>query len=121
MSSLQVRTVLIAVLVLLFAFISATNFFSKEERIESPLLVDDGLRLGLDLQGGIHWVVGVELDEAIKRELEFQLDVIVRELEDENVTPTLTRVAGGRFTIGVANAEQAAQVRSIAEDIGILI
>ena len=121
MSSLQVRTVLIAVLVLLFAFISASNFFSKEERIESPLLVDDGLRLGLDLQGGIHWVVGVELDEAIKRELEFQLDVIVRELEDENVTPTLTRVAGGRFTIGVANAEQAAQVRSIAEDIGILI
>ena len=65
MSSLNVRIVLIGGLVLLFSFITFSNFYSKEDRIASSFLFDDGLRLGLDLRGGIHWVVGVELDVAL--------------------------------------------------------
>ena len=40
----------------------------------SPLLPDKGLRLGLDLQGGIHWVLGVKLEEAEAQELGFLAD-----------------------------------------------
>lgn len=61
----------VALLLLLFAFLSAANMADKQTRMDSPILPDDGLRWGLDLQGGIHWVVGVDLDRAIVRELEY--------------------------------------------------
>ncbi|MDP6977366.1 MAG: protein translocase subunit SecD [Myxococcota bacterium] len=121
MSSLQVRTILIAALVLLFAFISGSNFFSKEERVESSLLVDDGLRLGLDLQGGIHWVVGVELDVAIKRELEYQRDSMIDFLQKDGVAPTLTRVDQAKLTFGAASDEDARKIRDLADESGILV
>ena len=47
-------------LILILGYLAAANFVPKAERLESPLWPDEGLRLGLDLQGGIHWVVGVD-------------------------------------------------------------
>ncbi|MCP5040725.1 MAG: protein translocase subunit SecD [bacterium] len=120
MSGLHVRIILIGALVLMFAFIGGSNFYSKEERIESALLVDDGLRLGLDLQGGIHWVVGVELDVALKHELEYQRDSIIGFLEDEEITPASTRVEQGELVFGAASDEDAGKIRELASEIGIL-
>ena len=71
MSGLRYRIGAVAALVALFAFLSLANFVPEETRVASPLLPDAGLRLGLDLQGGIHWVLGVKLDAAIDHELEF--------------------------------------------------
>ena len=51
-------------LVLFFAFLTFSNFIDEERRLASPILPDGGLRLGLDLQGGTHWVLGVRLEEA---------------------------------------------------------
>jgi preprotein translocase subunit SecD len=59
----------VAVLIGFFAFLTVANFIPKAERVESGLWPDEGLRLGLDLQGGIHWVVGVDLSEAVKESL----------------------------------------------------
>ena len=120
MSSLNVRIVLIGALVLLFAIISGSNFYDKDQRVQSALLVDDGLRLGLDLQGGIHWVVGVELDVALKHELEYQRDSIVGFLEDDDITPTFSRVDQGQVHIGAASDEDARKIRELAETTGIL-
>lgn len=120
MSSLNVRILLIGGLVLLFSFITFSNFFSKEQRIASPFLLDEGLRLGLDLRGGIHWVVGVELDIALKHELEYQRDSIVNFLEQDGVEPTFARVDTGRLILGAASDEDAAKIRQLASDTGIL-
>ena len=70
MNALNRRIAMVGALMLLASFITFSNFVDKEKRLESAFLVDDGLRLGLDLQGGIHWVLGVELETALKRELE---------------------------------------------------
>jgi preprotein translocase subunit SecD len=70
-SGLRFRIGAVASLVAIFAFLSLANFASEETRVASPLLPDQGLRLGLDLQGGIHWVLGVKLDAAVDHELEF--------------------------------------------------
>ncbi|HEB89856.1 MAG TPA: hypothetical protein ENI85_09825, partial [Deltaproteobacteria bacterium] len=69
--SIKGRALGVAALVLLFGFMAVANFVPKEERLASRFWPDEGLRLGLDLRGGIHWVVGVDLAEAIERELEF--------------------------------------------------
>ena len=65
--SIRWKALGVGALVLLFGFLTAANFVPKAQRVESALWPDDGLRLGLDLRGGIHWVVGVELDDAVER------------------------------------------------------
>jgi preprotein translocase subunit SecD len=92
-SGLKYRVGAVAALVALFAFLSLANFVPEKTRVESPLLPDGGLRLGLDLQGGIHWVLGVKLSAAIDHELEF-------------VTGNLHDAAGrDEFAIGDADVE----------------
>ena len=71
MTGLRWRIGLVGALVLWFCFLTVANFVPKEQRVKSPLLPDDGIRLGLDLQGGIHWVLGVKLEEAEHQELDF--------------------------------------------------
>ena len=62
MSQLRLRMASVAALLLVLGWLAAANFISEDTRAESPLLPDQGMRLGLDLQGGIHWVLGVKLD-----------------------------------------------------------
>ena len=91
-SSIRWKALSVAALLLLFGFLTAANFVAKDQRVESELWPDDGLRLGLDLRGGIHWVVGVELDNAIVRELEFVRKTIEEQLEDKGIALAVSKV-----------------------------
>ncbi len=82
------RSVLVGTLVAFFAFLTAANFVPKEQRVASALWPDDGLRMGLDLRGGIHWVVGVDLGEAIQRELEFVRKNLQAQIADDGIALT---------------------------------
>ena len=82
MSRLRVRLASIAALVLLFSYLAIANFVPEATRLANPLVPDQGMRLGLDLQGGIHWVLGVKLEIAEKHELEF-LEGSVKSLAEE--------------------------------------
>ncbi len=82
----------IAVLLVLFSFLAAANFVPKADRVASSFWPNDGLRLGLDLRGGIHWVVGVELDNAINQELEFVRKTIDERLADEELELASSKV-----------------------------
>ena len=75
------RTISVFLLLVLFSFMTAANFIPKEDRVASNFWPDEGLRLGLDLRGGIHWVVGVELEEAVTQELEFVRQSVEERLE----------------------------------------
>ncbi len=120
MSGLKFRVGSVGALILIFAFLTFANTFSKEVRLESDLLPDNGLRLGLDLQGGIHWVVGVKLDAAIEHELNYQLDSMVSFLTDDGVTVKEGRVDDIRLVLAGANAEDAEKIRDLADQSGIL-
>ncbi|MFP8874750.1 MAG: hypothetical protein VCB42_09540 [Myxococcota bacterium] len=82
-------------LVAFFTYLTAANFIPKEERVNSPLWPDDGLRLGLDLKGGIHWVVGVDLSAAVELELEFVRAELLENLEEKGLSEADIRVRGG--------------------------
>jgi preprotein translocase subunit SecD len=71
MTNLRLRAGSALAAVLLFGFLTVSNFVPEETRLANPLIPDHGLRLGLDLQGGIHWVLGVKLDVAEEQELSF--------------------------------------------------
>jgi preprotein translocase subunit SecD len=111
---------MVVALLAIFAFISAANFIPKEERLASPIWPDEGLRLGLDLQGGIHWVVGVDLEEAVKRELEFVRGNLKAEFEDRNITPRRLAVVGERLEIGLFDEAARDETDDVIDDYGVL-
>ncbi|HET9317817.1 MAG TPA: hypothetical protein VFQ51_19640, partial [Vicinamibacteria bacterium] len=55
--------------VLMFGWVFAANWFSPEERKAHWWLPDAGMRLGLDLRGGIHMVIAPDLAVATDHEL----------------------------------------------------
>jgi preprotein translocase subunit SecD len=118
--SLRWRAGLVGALVLLFTFLTAANFVPKAERLESPLLPDDLLRWGLDLQGGIHWVVGVDLQEAVQRELDFVRGNLVEALADKNVELKSFQVQGQKLVAELKSPDDAAALEDSVSDYGVL-
>ena len=118
--STRIRALAIAALLVLFTFITAANFVPKAQRLESGLWPDDGLRLGLDLRGGIHWVLGVELEEAITRELEFVRKSIEERLSDDQVSLASTSIEGEELVLVLAREEDRAKTIGEADDTTVL-
>ena len=116
---IRFRAISIALLLAVFTFLTVANFVPKEERVESDLWPDGGLRLGLDLQGGIHWVVGVEMTAAEDHELEYVLDSLVDQLADDGMSLTSAGVVDQRLSVeGGAAAIEA--FRTSAAETNIL-
>lgn len=111
--SLRWRAGLVLAVLLLFGFLTAANFVPEETRLESPLLPDDGLRLGLDLQGGIHWVLGVKLDVAVNQELEFLAGELRQRLGEADVGGSVD-VEGERLVAEVFTPEAREEVEEWA-------
>ena len=108
MTAFRWRIGLVLALVLLFAHSAFANFFSKDTRSASPLLPDMAMRLGLDLQGGIHWVLGVKLEQAEQQELEFLRENLEAVAKDEDFQVASAQVDGTRLRVSAfgANADK---------------
>lgn len=117
-AGLKWRLGAISLLVAVFGFLTFSNFVDKQTRIDSPVWPDDGLRWGLDLQGGIHWVVGVDLDEAITHELEFHRGNI--EDDAPELTPLVLVVKGQRLIVEAASDSDAETLQRLATETRVL-
>jgi preprotein translocase subunit SecD len=84
--SLRTKWILLGLLTLFSVWLTAANFVSDEEREASPAWPDAVMRLGLDLRGGIHIVIGPDLDVAIEQELAAIERNVAGELERKGVT-----------------------------------
>jgi len=114
MSGWSWRASAAVVLVAAFAFLTVSNFVDEETRLASPLLPDEGLRLGLDLQGGIHWVLGVQLDEAEHQELVHLRDVMTEFSKEEGIEATPV-VEDDVLVVRVASPADADAIRDWAD------
>ena len=118
MSRLRVRLVSLCAVILLFSWWAVASFVPKETRLASPLLPDEGLRLGLDLQGGIHWVLGPDLAVAETHELEFQAKAIQQLAEEKSFGIEAARVEDGRVRVTGIGADGQRAVQQFASDHG---
>jgi len=114
------RAISVGLLLVLFSVITAGNFIPKDERIASNFWPDEGLRLGLDLRGGIHWVVGVELEKAVVRELEFVKQSIIERLENDDVTLERAVVEEGELRLTLAADADRPAAKEAADNTGVL-
>jgi preprotein translocase subunit SecD len=114
------RSVLVGALVALFTFLTAANFVPKEERIASAFWPDDALRMGLDLRGGIHWVVGVDLGQAIHRELEFVRKGIQERLGKDGITIEASVENQSSLVVRLARETDRAKVVDAIDETSVL-
>ncbi len=117
----RVQLVSVAATILLLSYYAAANCFSEPQRLASPLIPNVGIRLGLDLQGGIHWVLGVELDAAIQHELEYLRSALVEELAGEGVTLARPEVSDGRLRIQAEPGAESEKVRAWVQERDVLV
>ena len=117
--SLRWRTITVSAFCLLLLWFALANFIDPKRRAESALLPDAGLRLGLDLRGGIHWVLGPRLEAAVEKELEHLRGVITGQLEEKKIVPARLAVDAGRLVIEAASDEDLAAVRSVVSEIEV--
>ncbi|MEZ4330373.1 MAG: protein translocase subunit SecD [Myxococcota bacterium] len=119
-SGIAWRAVLVGGLVALFTFLTAANFVPKEERVASAIWPDDGLRMGLDLRGGIHWVVGVDLSEAVSRELEFLRKSVQERLSKEGIGFDTRVEDRSQLVVSLRRPEDRREVVDAFDDTGVL-
>ena len=118
---LRWRVGLVVATILFFTYLTVANFIPKAERVESPFWPDDGLRLGLDLEGGIHWVVGVDLAAAAKHELDYIRGSILTDLERKEVAvPSHFVVRGQQLVAQFASPATGSELEALADQMGVL-
>jgi protein-export membrane protein SecD len=114
--SLRTKWIWLGVLTLLSLWISAANFVSEEKREASAFWLDEVMRLGLDLQGGIHIVIGPDLDVAIQQELGAIQGQLSNRFADDKITGITFELQPGQLLVKPATASEAAAVRKILAD-----
>ncbi len=105
MNRLGVRIGLVWGLVAVLGFLALSNFVPAATREASGLLPDGGLRLGLDLKGGLHWVLGVKLGVAEEHELRVLGQQLQDVAEDEGWSPLAFEVEAGQLRLETAAAD----------------
>ncbi len=106
--------------VLLVGFFAVCNFLPESVRAGSALLPDRGVRLGLDLRGGIHWVLGVELEDALSHELSFLRSRLQERIDEANLLGVEAVVEEQEIRISASSEDARAQVQEFVDDTGVL-
>jgi preprotein translocase subunit SecD len=74
------------------------------------------INLGLDLRGGVHLVLDVQADEALRAETDKDMDTLLRQLEQEGVTGATThRLEDSRFELVGVAAERRDAVKKVVD------
>src|SRR6185436_14679167 len=87
--------------------------------INSPgWLMDKQLKLGLDLKGGVHLVMRVKTDDALKLECDIESERLREELKTKSITfNDVTTISPTQFRVdGVPPAQEAA-FRAVAAEV----
>jgi preprotein translocase subunit SecD len=118
--TLRWRATLVAGFFLLLGYLAVANFVPEESRRASAVLPDDGMRLGLDLRGGIHWVLGPELAAAVESELDHLRSSLERELTEAGNEPDSLLVEDGRIHVLEPDAERLEAIRTAVSEYEVL-
>src|SRR5947207_11093522 len=78
------------------------------------------INLGLDLQGGIHLVLGVEIDKALEAQVDRAGETIRSELERKGIGASrIERRGATELVVQLASPQQWNDAQSVFRDMGI--
>lgn len=76
--------------------------------------ISESIKLGLDLQGGMHVVLGVDTDKAVEARVDNLVNQVRKELSANNINITYVRKDGSdKIRIGTSNKDDRSQILKI--------
>jgi preprotein translocase subunit SecD len=119
MLSLRSKLLIIVGVFVVFFAVGIYPIVAVRAGIHEPSwLVDKQLKLGLDLKGGVHLVLRVQTDDALRLETEQEMERLRQELQTRTVTTTnISLVSPVQFKVEGVPPAQDAVVRQAAGEI----
>jgi protein-export membrane protein SecD len=115
--SLRTKWIWIALLAVFGIWITAGNFIPEEQRKATRLWLDDTvMRLGLDLRGGIHIVIGPDLEAAIRQRLGATQNRLEARFSEDKISGVLFDLQPGRLVVKPPSAPASESVQRILEE-----
>jgi preprotein translocase subunit SecD len=121
MKNLRWKVVTILVVLVVFSAVGVYPIVAARFGVSSPrALMDQQLKLGLDLKGGVHLVLRVQTDDALRLETEQAMERLRAELTTRGVTVTnMTAPDPIRFVVEGIQPDQDAAFREAAADVQV--
>jgi len=94
MKTIYRKFIFLAVLTLLAIFSSLPSFIKNLPNGLAKILASDGMRLGLDLQGGMSLILKVNLPQAVQTRLELNITDLKQNLKERGIALGPTESAG---------------------------
>jgi preprotein translocase subunit SecD len=119
MANLRWKLLTIIGVTLVFAAVGVYPIVASRLGINSPKwLMDKALKLGLDLKGGVHLVLRVQTDDALRIECEAEMERLRQQLTTAGVTPTsMSLVSPLSFKVDGITPDQDAAFRRAAGEV----
>jgi preprotein translocase subunit SecD len=115
MQNLRWKVITCAVAFVVFAAVGVYPMIAERFGITSPKwLIDRQLKLGLDLQGGVHLVLRVQTDEALQHETEAEAERLREALRTSGINANVTVEGPTQFKVDGVAPEQDAAFRQAA-------
>jgi preprotein translocase subunit SecD len=121
MNNIRWKVLTILAVLVLFAAVGVYPLVAARYGITKPeWLVSHGLKLGLDLKGGVHLVLRVQTDDALRVETESSLERLREQLATNNIgTASMTVVSPTEFRVEGVKPEQDSPFRDSVAATGI--
>jgi len=117
-SNIRWKVITILAVLVIFGAVGVYPIVAAHYGVKSPgWLMDKQLKLGLDLKGGVHLVLRVQTDDALRMETEQDMERLRAELQAKNITVgNLTSPSITQFRVdGVPPAQDAAFRQAASE------
>src|SRR5918911_796154 len=118
MQNLRWKIITIVAVLVIFGAVGVYPILAAWKGVHSPSwLMDKQLKLGLDLKGGVHLVLRVQTDDALRIQTDSEMERLRQELQTRNITVgNLVPVSPTQFRVeGVPPAQDAAFRAAAAE------
>ncbi len=112
-NSLKIRSALV-LCCLLLSFFALAPTIMRDSLPQWWLETVDPIHLGLDLQGGMHLVVGVDVDKAVESRIDTIIDETESQLREKDIIyKRIERRQGDRLVVVVYDDEEGARVDAL--------
>src|SRR5215213_5695252 len=119
MSNLRWKVITVVAVFLIFAAVGVYPLIAQRYGINSPSwLMDKALKLGLDLKGGVHLVLRVQTDDALRLTTQQEMERLRETLKSKQITVgTLDAIDSTHFKVDGVPPAQDAPFRDAASEV----
>src|SRR5713226_5146688 len=117
--SLRWKIIIVLVVFVVFAAVGVYPIVASRYGVNKPSwLMDKQLRLGLDLKGGVHLVLRVQTDDALRVQTDVNAERLREELKKRNITvKDITTLGPTQFRLEGVPPDQDAAFRDAAAEV----